>query len=229
MSGTLTSLREPWFPENLENYAPWVTRHGLTAPYGMCQCGCDEKTSLAPQSHTRTGMRKDHPLRYVAGHHNQGRRKSLAARFWAKVRKSDGCWEWIGCKQSQGYGQIRIEGRALLAHRVSWEMEFGPIEDGLWILHKCDNPACVRPDHLFLGDVVDNNADMTEKGRRRSPSGEESASAKLTNNQVARMRKLYFAGKYSTYALAEMYGVSHFTIWEIVRNRRYRIQGGEYV
>jgi hypothetical protein len=90
--------------------------------------------------------------------------KPVSERFWPKVAKSDGCWEWRGAK-TLGYGRINVGRRSILAHRVSYEMANGPIADGLVVCHRCDNPSCVRPDHLFLGTLGDNNADMFAKGR----------------------------------------------------------------
>lgn len=96
------------------------------------------------------------------------RSKPLAERFWEKVRKSDGCWEWTGSRNAAGYGKLS-EGAAgsprLRAHRVSWELANGPVPAGLWVLHRCDNPPCVRPDHLWLGTRLDNMQDCARKGR----------------------------------------------------------------
>lgn len=96
---------------------------------------------------------------------------SLAERLWAKVDRTESCWIWTGGTNIKGYGCIglgeRGRGKAL-AHRVSWELAFGPIPDGLWVLHHCDNPPCVRPDHLWLGTAADNNRDMVAKGRHWS-------------------------------------------------------------
>ena len=93
--------------------------------------------------------------------------RPLEQRFWPKVQKSDGCWLWIAGGDSEtGYGRIRAGGRGttqLLAHRAAWELTNGPVPDGLWVLHHCDTPRCVRPDHLFLGDHADNMG-------RRAPS-----------------------------------------------------------
>lgn len=98
-------------------------------------------------------------------------------RFWSKVNKTSNCWEWTGYRQKIGYGSIgvgsRLDGtkRAILAHRFSYELHFGPISDGLKVLHTCDNRACVRPDHLWLGTQLDNVRDMIQKGRaNRRPS-----------------------------------------------------------
>lgn len=79
----------------------------------------------------------------------------------------EGCWEWKRATNSMGYGVLTVNYRTAYAHRLAWEMENGPIPDGALVLHRCDNPRCVRPDHLFLGTHADNMADMTAKGRHR--------------------------------------------------------------
>lgn len=86
-------------------------------------------------------------------------------RFWAKVEKGEGCWEWQGARHPHGYGQVRIAGICVFAHRYSWQLANGPIPGGLNVCHHCDNPKCVRPDHLFLGTQRDNLQDMAGKGR----------------------------------------------------------------
>lgn len=191
---------------------------------GLCECGCGQKTPVAKQTIKRLGLKRGEPFRFVAGHHQRVFRKPLGRRFWAKVNKSDDCWEWTACKNSAGYGQIRINGKAELAHRVSWELANGPIPDAMYVLHRCDNPSCVRPDHLFLGTSSDNTQDMISKGRRVILYGEDAGTAKLTNAQVEAMRFLYATGEYSTYKLGEMYGISHFGAWEIVTGKRYPVQ-----
>lgn len=77
----------------------------------------------------------------------------------------DGCWEWCGSRVGAGYGRLIVEGQAIGAHRLAYEVFVGPIPDGLWVLHHCDNPPCVNPDHLFLGTALDNTRDMLAKGR----------------------------------------------------------------
>lgn len=88
----------------------------------------------------------------------------FAERFWSQVRKSEGCWEWMGTRDPSGYG-LTYFGAALKAYRVAWELTHGPIPAGLHVCHACDNPPCCRPDHLWLGTHRDNMDDMVAKGR----------------------------------------------------------------
>lgn len=102
--------------------------------------------------------------------------QTLADRFWSKVRKSDGCWLWTDKPHAPwGYGRLgnAINGKEIKAHRLSWMLHFGPIPDGLGVLHKCDTPLCVRPDHLFLGTQLDNVHDCVAKGRAAGGNGHE--------------------------------------------------------
>jgi hypothetical protein len=96
--------------------------------------------------------------------------KTLAERFWLRVQKGRSCWEWTGVRNPQGYGVMRVGESNMQAHRVAWEVANGPIPVGLNALHRCDNPGCVRPDHLWLGTLADNNADMRAKGRHSWPA-----------------------------------------------------------
>lgn len=93
------------------------------------------------------------------------------ARFLRSFRRGPGCWEWTATQHdSDGYGSSFCGGRRLLAHRVAWTLANGPIPDGLHVLHRCDNPRCVNPAHLFLGTQADNNRDLAQKGRHGRPN-----------------------------------------------------------
>ena len=95
--------------------------------------------------------------------------KPILERFWSKVQKTSNCWNWIGSQQGNGYGYLhngtREKRNPLRAHRFSYEIHYGDIPSGLWVLHKCDNRLCVNPKHLFLGDRTDNMRDCAAKGR----------------------------------------------------------------
>ena len=120
---------------------------------------------------------------------SEGSTKPLAERFFSHVEKTDGCWLWTGSTDVFGYGKMTMRKpnkRPVATHRISWEIHFGAIPAGLLVCHKCDNPPCVNPDHLFLGTHADNNADMMRKGRQviTPMPGEKNQSAKLTEDQA---------------------------------------------
>jgi hypothetical protein len=143
-------------------------------------------------------------------------------RFIANVKKVGDCWEWQGTINHYGYGQIMIGRKSLKAHRLAWMLYKGEIPKDMFVCHKCDNPPCVNPDHLFLGTSADNNHDMYAKGRGRKiiPSesaGENNPRAKLTWEKVRSIRHEYKEGKTQD-ALAEKYGVNQMSISFIIRN-----------
>lgn len=142
-------------------------------------------------------------------------------RFWTKVKKGKECWEWTGCFSDTGYGNFYAEGRLHLTHRYSWLLHNGLIPHGLCVLHKCDNRACVRPDHLFLGTKRDNTQDMLFKGRQRNLGilkGQQHGEAKLTNEDVMRIRSEVAAGRKQKDLAGEL-GVSISLISLIVRRK----------
>ena len=98
-------------------------------------------------------------------------------RFLKFVEKADGCWGWKGTTQRNGYTQITVNNKTVLGHRFSYELHKGPIPDGMRVLHRCDNPSCTNPEHLFLGTNADNMKDMYAKGRGRVAKGEKHVNA----------------------------------------------------
>ena len=140
-------------------------------------------------------------------------------RFWPKVDKRgpDDCWEWKAATAPWGYGRFRFEGKDVLAHRVAYMLTVGPIPDSALVLHRCDNPPCCNPTHLWLGSHRDNTIDALKKKRRKSPRGERNGRSILTNYDVLGIRKLYKQGRFTQKELADKWGVSQNTIGCIVR------------
>lgn len=132
-------------------------------------------------------------------------------RFWLKVEKTDACWNWIGAKNRKGYGEIRVNSKKFMAHRFIWMQEHGEIPSGMFVCHRCDNPQCVRLDHLFLGTPQENTDDMLLKGRNRCvpKKGSEVYNARLTESQVTEIRLKYASGKYTQMQLAQEYNIPH--------------------
>lgn len=149
-----------------------------------------------------------------------------AALFWAKVQRGDPteCWEWTGYRINLygklTYGRLTVQQRQVVAHRMAWELTHGDVPKGLFVLHRCDNPPCCNPDHLFLGTKKDNVADCAAKGRREPPErgherlrGERHHLAKLTPQDVLAIRAS--VGE-SQAALAVRYGVAEAQIWRVI-------------
>lgn len=149
------------------------------------------------------------------------RKEALATRVERHIERvtESGCWLWTGASVS-GYGAINIGTKGgVLAHRVLWEMTFGPIPDGLFVCHRCDVRACVNPHHLFLGTNADNMADCHAKGR--GSYGSTRPAAKLTEDQVREIRARRATGE-STKALGREYGVGHQIISSIALGKAWR-------
>ena len=137
----------------------------------------------------------------------------------AYVEDKNGCWIWQGYINKRGYGIASRKGLRIRAHRLFYQAYKGAIKD-LHVLHKCDNPSCVNPDHLFLGTHKDNMRDKAKKGRAPGFKGESNPFCKLTFKQVLKIRELYETGKYSQRRLAKMFDSSQTNIGGIVRKER---------
>lgn len=120
------------------------------------------------------GWVKGQPVRFILGHRTK-RMEPEADRFWKWVQKGDGCWLWTGRISPTGYGLFdwyrSVRSHPRLAHRMMYTLSVGPIPEGLCVLHRCDNPPCVNPAHLFIGTQQDNMADKVAKGRHRKACG----------------------------------------------------------
>lgn len=134
---------------------------------------------------------------------------------------NSGCWLWLGCETGyEGYGSLQCERKTYRAHRASWIAYFGPIPDGMHVLHRCDNPACVNPRHLFLGTNKDNVDDKVRKGRQKgNPSpGEANGMSFLTTEDVKFIR----ASTETALALSRQFGVTAAMIGKIRRRVRWK-------
>lgn len=137
-----------------------------------------------------------------------------------RIRVVDsGCWEWQGYRDRKGYGRPRIGKGVDSAHRISYQLFVAEIPPGLCVCHKCDNPPCVNPEHLFLGTKADNNADMVAKGRHRSGGchrGTSNGRAKLTEADVVQIRAAAASGE-TKRAIARRYSMDESSIGLLVR------------
>lgn len=156
-------------------------------------------------------------------------------RFWSKVNKNGPliidtpCWEWTASCDHSGYGQLTVKCRCKKSHRVAYEALIGPIPTGVLACHKCDNPKCCNPAHIFLGTDMDNKLDSMKKGRHYKVGGippiffgEKHPNHKLTEQAVIEIKKVY-TGKYGEQtALGRKYGVDRSTIALVVKGRNWK-------
>ncbi len=168
-------------------------------------------------------------------------RKTLEERFWSYVNKTETCWLWTGPHNKLGYGILNAGSPPnhirIFAHRFSWKLHHGPFPAEVKVLHHCDNPPCVRPDHLFTGTQADNMYDAIQKSRRPLvPDGlrvawERNVRRKFSDDEVRQIRALYDSQRhwprnkarpYSLKGLASMFGATFNAISHIVNNRVYK-------
>lgn len=148
-------------------------------------------------------------------------RKKLSSRFWQKVTKTAECWLWTGYKNKRGYGEIVVCRKMAQATHVSWLLTYGEtINAPICALHRCDTPACVNPEHLFLGTRSENSLDRDRKSRSRGPKGESNAQATLTVDDVIFIRT--FGNMCNKNELATEFGVSLRHINQILARRRWK-------
>lgn len=220
------STPQPYFPQDLENYAPWVAKYGLRYPYGECQCGCQEKTSISAKGRSRDYTKKGHPVRFVWGHTRIGcfDQPTLKDAFLARVtpRDESDCWIWEGSITAKGYGVFKHGDTHYRAHRASYLIYRGPIPDGVNVCHNCpsgDNPLCVNPAHLWLGDHIANQRDKIKKDRQAK--GETQGSVKLTEDDIRHIRHLAQRGERYAH-IAKTYQIDASTASDIARRKSWK-------
>lgn len=156
-------------------------------------------------------------------------KKQTPESFWARVKKSTGCWEWQGACNNTGYGTVGWHGANYTAHRIAaWlagmvDTPSAPESSraSTHVLHKCDNRKCCNPDHFFLGNFADNMRDAYKKQRKTQPRGEKHTNAKLTSKQASEIRRRYKGGECQV-PLAKEYKVSQRAISLLVRGETYK-------
>jgi hypothetical protein len=200
-------------------------------------CGCDGGRYREPCKHralveaVRTGAA---PCEWGEPAMPPKRTMSLEAHFWSKVERSGACWPWGDYVRPSGYGQYFVNRQPVYAHRLAWQLTYGPIPAGLSVLHRCDNRRCCRPDHLFLGDHQANMADMVAKGRHAT-GDRKPATTRVSDQVVAEVRRVYgprwplASGEIK--ALAHTIGITTKHLGELMRGvkRRQPNQGTEYI
>lgn len=158
--------------------------------------------------------------------------------FWTRVEKTDGCWIWKGATSHNGYGVLTMGGKQHKAHRIAYDLTHDVPLGELFACHTCDNPRCVRPDHIFAGTTYDNMQDMIRKGRSKyhlggalkQRIGERNGRARLTEEQVLVIRQKHATGKYSISELAREYNISNRQIGRVIEGESwaYRRTGAAY-
>jgi len=141
---------------------------------------------------------------------------------YVKINGPDDCHEWQGYTTPKGYGLIGLGKKLFLTHRVVYFLEFNRQPDELCVCHRCDNPSCCNPFHLFLGTIGDNNADKMEKGRNVFKVGSSHASSKLTEGDISKIRDLYAVSGVTQQQIADQFGVTKFCISDIIMYKTWK-------
>lgn len=206
--------------------------HPHATPPRICtipDCGKPARQRSLCEMHAMRRWRSQHP-RTTPKKRPGPPRQPTGLRFWSHVDNSGECWLWIGAHTRNGYGSAHAPGhggKTLLAHRVAWELTYGPIPDGMNVCHNCpagDRPDCVNPAHLFLGSQAENIHDMIGKQRQapgaaKARVGRANGRAVLTESAIREIRARAASGHVNTSALAREYRVSDATINRIVERR----------
>lgn len=186
---------------------------------GLCACGCGQTTPVSDRFQEKNGAfyEKGQHFLYCPGHSGD----SIEARFWNKVdrRTAVECWLWQGGFRN-GYGRLSYRNQGVSMHRFSYELAHGPVPDGLFVLHRCGNKACVNPAHLYAGTPSDNNRDTVEHGHCNPRRGERSKSAKLTEDGIRDIRARFASGVPAR-VLATEYGMSTSGLYSVISRKNW--------
>ena len=146
---------------------------------------------------------------------------NVKERLFTKTKPTvDGCLQYTGKTTKDGYGTLKIAGKYISAHRASYQSVYGSIPSGFCVCHRCDNPLCINPFHLFAATQKENMADMRRKGR--SLTGEKHPKVKLTEWQVIEIKARYSQGGITQARLAEEYGIGETQVWRIIHNIKWK-------
>jgi hypothetical protein len=192
-----------------------------------CACGCGKDAGVYVGSKPHLGQVKGTPKVFIHGH-NKGH-VNTEQDFWNLVDKGGPihptlgtpCWVWLGRKTCEGYGDFGYKAEYYLAHRLAWFFTYGKFPEPCGC-HKCDNPPCCNPDHVFEGTKSDNGKDMHTKGRANPPVGEAHYKTTLTTNKVRQIRKMWQTKPFTQGTLAKIFGVGRTTINSIIKRRNWK-------
>ena len=200
-------------------------------PLGYCQCGCGGKTTISPYTNRREGRYRGQPVRFIQDHSIV---RPPVERFWEKVSRGapEDCWEWRGATVPPwGYGVFTLHtGKIMRSHRFIYEFTNGPLPNSkIFVCHRCDNPPCCNPSHLFAGTHEANMEDMASKGRHFSSTKPESVcrgsahgNAVLTEEIVEAIRREYRPRIVTKSMLAARYGAGFCTIKDVLSGKSWR-------
>lgn len=198
----------------------------------LCECGCGQPAPIAKFSDATKELVRGQSMRFVKGHNRRDVKPELEpidAKMKRLTEKTEGCWLWKGWCNRNGYGAITHNNIKWLAHRLAWVLANGiEIDKGVVVRHKCDNPSCVNPAHLCLGEQLDNVQDMVSRkrqnffGRRNHQQiGERGSTAKLTATQVIEIRSRRKQGE-SLAKLAVEFGISKSYVGNLAAHRKWQ-------
>ena len=142
--------------------------------------------------------------------------------FWINAEKVGNCWDWKRSRKTSGYGNYYRDGKVWSAHHFAYTIAKGPIPKDSWILHRCDNPPCVRPQHLYAGNAKDNAQDRKNRNRSASTVGSNNGRAKVNAEKVVMIIEKYLTGKYTQKELAIENGITPSAVHSIVKRRNWK-------